>query len=297
MENNILWDTGLIFHKNKIDGLILVLIIWWLILPALFMPYMGFNYIILAFALIIMGSIIFMIIKHILFSRFLKPYQEALLLYDQCKFKESKAVLKALVEKNPEDRIAWCALTTTLSRLKEYDEADKARDMSLQGKIKTWPVIKKMQMSYFYYLMACSWENLREYDHAHECVDKALEYNDILPLTMKGYLLLKQGKIDEAGEYINKAFKFEVARKDVQLNKACLLSKEGHNKRSHQIMDYILAHHQEYPYVYLRKGELLLEEGKLDEAKVYLNKFKMICPQDEELQEVVDKYAYRLDSN
>lgn len=287
MENNILWDTGLIFHKNKIDGLILVLIIWWLILPALFMPYMGFNYIVLAFALIIIGMISYKTIIYLLLSRSLKPYQD-ILSNNRCNYTQSKAALQSLLEKNPEDIMAWGALTLPLSGLKEYDELNRARNKALQGKIKTWPIIKKLQMSYFYSLLAISWENLKEYDLAQEYVDKALEFDDTgaIPLNLKGYLLLKQGKLEEAGAYINKAFKLYVSLPEVQLNKALLLSKEGNYKRSHQILDYILANNPEYPYVYLRKGELLREEGKLEEAKVYLNKFKMICPEDDEVTKI-----------
>lgn len=292
MENNILWDTGLIFHKNKIDGLILILIIWWLILPALFMPYMGFNYIVLAIALLIIVIISYNIIIYLLLSRSLKPYQDVFS-NTICDYTQSKAALQTLLEKNPEDKMAWCALTLPLSGLKEYDELDRARKKALQGKIKTWPIIKKLQMSYFYSLLAISHENLKEYDLAQEYVDKALEFDDKypLPLTIKGDLLLKQEKIEKGAEYINKAFKHYVSQKEVQLSKAHLFCKEGNHKRSHQILDYILANHPEYPYVYLSKGELLLEEGKLDEAKVYLNKFKMICPQDEEVIGLLDKCA------
>lgn len=298
MENNILWDTGLIFHKSNIDVLIMILIIWWLILPALFMPYMGFNYIVLALALIIIGIISYKIIIYLLLSWSLKPYQD-ILSNTLCNYNKSKAALQSLLEKNPEDIMAWGALTLPLSNLKEYEKLEYAQNNALQGKLKTWPIIKNFSLSYFYCLLAISHENLKEYDLAQEYVDKALECDDTgaMPLNLKGYILLKQEKIEEGAEYINKAFKHYVSQKELQLSKAYLFCKEGNYKRSHQIMDYILAHHPEYPYVYLRKGELLLEEGKLDEAKVYLNKFKMICPQDEELQEVVDKYAYRLDSN
>ncbi|MEW6011128.1 MAG: tetratricopeptide repeat protein [Euryarchaeota archaeon] len=298
MENNILWDTGLIFHKNKIEWIILVLIIWWLIIPALFMPYMGFNYIVLALALIIIVIISYKIMINLLGYWSLKPYHDVFS-NTICDYTQSKAALQSLLEKNPEDIMAWAALTVPLSGLKEYDELNRAQNKALQGKLKTWPLIKKLQMSYFYSLLAISHENLKEYDLAQDYVDKALEYDDTgaMPLNLKGYILLKQQKIEEGAEYINKAFKLHVSQKELQLSKAYLFGKEGNYKRSHQIMDYILAHHPEYPYVYLRKGELLLEEGKLDEAKVYLNKFKMICPQDAELQEVVDKYAYRLDSN
>ena len=279
MENNILWDTGIIFYKDKIRIVILALILWCLIIILPSSDTLEFL-MALFFALYIIGSISFMILTNLLLSRFWKPYQEGLSLYDRCDFTKSKAAFKSLLEKNPEDKMAWCALTLPLSRLKEYEKLEYARKKALQGKIKTWPLIKKLQMSYFYSILANSWENLREYDQAQEYADKALEFNDMypLPLNIKGYLLLKQEKLEEGAAYINKAFKLHVSRKDTQLNKACLLSKEGNHKRSHQLLDYILTHNPEYPYVYLRKGELLLDEGKLEEAKVYLNKFKMICP-------------------
>lgn len=131
----------------------------------------------------------------------------ALNLNDLEKVDESKAVLRSLIEEQPDDLLAYTTLGSVLSQHEEYAEAAEVYDEAVNQVFKAEPHHWNL-----FYRRGIAYERIQEWDKAEPNFQRALELAPNQPdvLNYLGYSWIDMGiHLDEGMEMIEKAVKLK----------------------------------------------------------------------------------------